>query len=312
VQVRLALRFVRRCRRIEAHPPQDRPNFGTDRVTYPDRVEVTRENARRQQGRPQSVLMPVRPLPTIAAAEYWNPPFGTHFDFGFAPPASDGARSALRLSHGTFRHCIPSVTTRQPAKRAVKVAPQVTASPIVPPPPSGVAWPGSYDTSGRRRTCRSRRAFWRRTAYAASLRKSSACGGGGRHVYVAGLNCSESAGRPAGIHRFSVRIGRVDAARFDFERAHSRDDHIDGRLSTLMASGPLINVCSWLRQNKSPVYAGIFCPRFRSMHRQIGRPVRPQIHTFRQSHRGHNQKLSPSIQNNSDQPQGLAGHSAGG
>ena len=117
MQVRLALRFVQRCRRIEPHPPQDRPNFGTDRVTYPDRVEVTRENAHRQQGRPQSVVMLVRPLPTIAAAEYWNPSFGTHFDFGFAPPASDSAGSALRLSHGTFRHGIPSVTIRHQQAR---------------------------------------------------------------------------------------------------------------------------------------------------------------------------------------------------
>ena len=34
--------------------------------------------------------------------------------------------------------------------------------------------------------------------------------------------------RPVGIHRFSVRIGRVDPARFDFERVHGHDDHIDG------------------------------------------------------------------------------------
>jgi len=122
--------------------------------------------------------------------------------------------------------------------------------------------------------CRSRRPLWQR-ACAASLPDSSACGE--RQVCGADLNCSGS----VGIHRFSVRIGRVDPARFDFERVHGRDDHIDGHLSTLMASGPLTNVCSWLRQNKSPVYAGIFCPRFRSMHRQIGRPVRPQIHTFR-------------------------------
>src|SRR5437899_12855591 len=100
--MRLALRSARRCRRINPHLAQDRPNFAPDRVTYPNRVEVARENAHRCHRRPQSAVEFVRALPTIVAAEYWNPSLGLHADFGFAPPASDGAGPALRSSQAHF------------------------------------------------------------------------------------------------------------------------------------------------------------------------------------------------------------------
>jgi hypothetical protein len=93
-QLRLALRFAGR-RRVKSHIAQDRPNFGTDRVTYPDGVEVARENAHRHQRRPQSMVKFVRALPTITATEFRNPSFGAHPNFGFAPLAPDRVRSAF-------------------------------------------------------------------------------------------------------------------------------------------------------------------------------------------------------------------------
>ena len=55
-----------------------------------------------------------------------------------------------------------------------------------------------------------------------SLRRS------GPQVYGADLNCSESGGEAGRDPPVSVRIGRIDPARFDFERVHGHDDHIDG------------------------------------------------------------------------------------
>ena len=82
--------------------------------------------------------------------------------------------------------------------------------------------------------------------------------------------------RPVGIHRFSVRIGRVDPANLTLSAFTATTITSTGRLSTLLAGQCLFPASS----NKNPDHAGIFCPRFRFMHHQIGRPMRPQMHTF--------------------------------
>ena len=75
--------------------------------------------------------------------------------------------------------------------------------------------------------CPSRRALWRQPVRPVHRNPQPAAG-----VWATGLWGRRElfwfGARPVGIHWFSVRIGRVDPARFDFDRVLGRDDHIDG------------------------------------------------------------------------------------
>ena len=78
--------------------------------------------------------------------------------------------------------------------------------------------------------------------------------------------------RPVGIHRSSVRMGASIQQDSTLSAFTATTITSTDRLSTLMAGQCLFPASS----NKNPDHARIFCPRFRSMHNQIGRPVRPQ------------------------------------
>src|SRR6516225_6848331 len=78
--------------------------------------------------------------------------------------------------------------------------------------------------------------------------------------------------RPVGIHRFQSASGASIQQDLTLSAFTAATITSTGRLSTLMADQCLSPASS----NKNPDHAGIFCPRFRSMHHQIGRPMRPQ------------------------------------
>ena len=78
--------------------------------------------------------------------------------------------------------------------------------------------------------------------------------------------------RPVGIHRFQSASGASIQQDLTLSAFTATTITSPGRLSTLLAGQCLFPASS----NKNPDHAGIFCPRFRFMHHQIGRPMRPQ------------------------------------
>jgi hypothetical protein len=106
--------------------------------------------------------------------------------------------------------------------------------------------------------CRSRRARW--PVCAANLPNSQLQRGWATGLW--GQTCiGGEAGRdpPA----FSPHRARRPA-RFDFERVHGRDDHIDGPPFNLgpMTCGPLTNVCYWIVKIKIPTTREFFARVF--------------------------------------------------